>query len=235
MKIDFKNLLVFDIETAPISKEYNDLPEALQIAWRYQAERNGTVIDNIEEHYFNGAGLQAEFSKIICISIGGFIFSDGQPTKMRVTSISGHNEKEILTKFAEILSTRNVFKHLLAGHNILQFDIPFICKRMVINGIPLPQMLDIHGKKPWDLNYVLDSSQLWKFGSMNGASLMALCAVFGIPTPKDDIAGKDVGRVFWNEENGLERITTYCEKDVVASAKVLARILQQEFEFSLEK
>jgi len=66
--------------------------------------------------------------------------------------------------------------------------------------------------------------ELWKFGDYKAyTSLALLCHIFQIPTPKDDISGADVARVYYEEQN-LERITKYCEKDVVALIQVYLRM-----------
>jgi predicted PolB exonuclease-like 3'-5' exonuclease len=94
---------------------------------------------------------------------------------------------------------------------------------MLIHGIRLPKVLDISGKKPWEIKH-LDTMELWKFGDYKAyTSLALLCHIFQIPTPKDDISGADVARVYYEEQN-LERITKYCEKDVVALIQVYLRM-----------
>ena len=50
-----------------------------------------------------------------------------------------------------------------------------------------------------------------------------LAHTLGIQTPKDDIDGSMVWEVYWKEKN-LERIITYCQKDVVTVAQVLLRM-----------
>jgi 3'-5' exonuclease len=108
----------------------------------------------------------------------------------------------------------------LCGHNIREFDVPYICRRLLVNGLPFPKLLDITGKKPWEVKHLIDTLELWKFGdNKNFTSLKVLTALFGIPSPKDDIDGSEVARVFY-EENDLPRISRYCEKDVVATIQL---------------
>jgi predicted PolB exonuclease-like 3'-5' exonuclease len=98
-----------------------------------------------------------------------------------------------------------------------------MCRRMVVNQLPLPKMLDIAGKKPWETKHLLDTMELWKFGDRKSyTSLKVLAAVLGFPSPKDDIDGSEVGRVFWQEDD-LDRIAHYCEKDVLATAQLFFR------------
>ena len=94
---------------------------------------------------------------------------------------------------------------------------------MLINGIKIPSILNLSGKKPWEINHI-DTMELWKFGDYKAyTSLALLCHVFKIPTPKDDISGADVARVYY-EEKDLNRIAKYCEKDVVALIQLYLKI-----------
>ncbi len=116
----------------------------------------------------------------------------------------------------------NEQKHLLCGHNAKEFDFPYIARRMLVNGIKIPPILDLAGKKPWEVQH-LDTMELWKFGDYKHfTSLELLATIFDIPTPKDDITGADVGKVYW-ETHDLERIVTYCQKDVVTTIQLFRR------------
>lgn len=214
------NVLFLDIETAPIVYNYKDLDPAMRPLW--DTKFRFSAIETPEQQY-KKAGIYAEFAKVICISVG--IYND---QSFRVKSFYGHDEKQILNDFAELLSKHyNRKEHLLCAHNGKEFDFPFICRRMLINGIKLPKILNIAGKKPWEICH-LDTMELWKFGDYkNYTSLNLLAAVFNIPTPKDDIDGSDVARVYWEEKN-LERIVTYCQKDVLTVAQLLLRFMGQE-------
>ncbi|GHV46540.1 3'-5' exonuclease [Bacteroidia bacterium] len=178
-----------------------------------------TAVQSFEE----SAGIYSEFGKIVCISVG-FIFEKDKKTAFRVRSFADKDEKRILTDFKNLL--QNFCKttaHTLCGHNIKEFDVPYICRRMIINSIALPKILQIAGKKPWELPF-WDTLDMWKFGDLkNYTSLKLLTAVLGIPTPKDDIDGSMVASVFYRE-NDLQRIATYCQKDVVATAQVFLRL-----------
>ena len=235
MNIDLKNVMVFDIETASLAKNYSELPEPLQRTWKeYYHSKYSTEeasLENLSHSYINNAGLNAEFSKVICISTGFFQEVSEGVYNLRLKSYFGHNEKELLEKFVEMVGTRYISKHFACAHNGKQFDIPFVSKRLTVQGIPLPPFFQVMGMKPWDLKHILDTKEMWSFGNnYNSAGLDTLCAVFGIQTPKDDIKGSDVTRVYWNETNGLDRIETYCKKDVVATAQVLAKILQLDIQ-----
>jgi DNA polymerase elongation subunit (family B) len=190
---------------------------------------------NIEMIYNEKGGILAEFGKIICISVG--MVRDASTGKtIRLKSFAHDDEETLLKQFKQLLEDHyNTPYHVICGHNSKEFDIPYICRRMLINGIPLPGILDIAGKKPWEVNH-LDTLELWKFGDYKAfTSLALLCHVFHIPTPKDDISGADVARVYY-EENDLKRIRVYCEKDVVALIQLFLRLqgepLVDEFNIS---
>lgn len=213
--IPLKDILFLDIETVPVVYKYSDLNENIQKLWDGKFRSQQT--EPAENHY-KKAGVYAEFAKIICISVG--VFKD---KNFRLKSFSGDDEKEILTDFIDLLNKHyNKKEHLLCAHNGKEFDFPFIARRTLINGLRIPALLDISGKKPWEVNH-LDTMELWKFGDYKSyTSLNLLAAVFHIPTPKDDIDGSDVARVYW-EEHDLQRITSYCQKDVLTVAQLLLR------------
>jgi predicted PolB exonuclease-like 3'-5' exonuclease len=214
---DLHNLLVLDIETVPQCSNYDDVPDDLKKLWELKTLNQRK--DVTAGDFYERAGIWAEFGKIICISVG--IFTNGKNTGLRVKSFSSHDERELLDEFAKMLSGQPA-SLILCAHNGKEFDFPYICRRMLINGLKFPVQLEISGKKPWEINH-LDTMELWKFGDYkNYTSLSLLTAIFNIPTPKDDIDGSMVGHVYWNE-NDLERICTYCQKDVVATAQLLRR------------
>lgn len=217
--IKITNVLFLDVETAPLVYKYKDLPEKMKPLWDSKFRFNQT---ETPESLYKKAGIYAEFAKIICISVG--YFNDGN---FRVKSFSGHDEKMILEDFSALLNKHfNRKEHLLCAHNGKEFDFPFLCRRMLINGLKLPKTLNIAGKKPWEINH-LDTMELWKFGDYkNYTSLNLLAGIFNIPTPKDDMDGSDVARVYWEEKN-LKRIVTYCQKDVLTVAQLLLRFMGQ--------
>lgn len=141
----------------------------------------------------------------------------------RLKSFYGNDEKNLLVEFSSLLNKHyNKKESLLCAHNGKEFDYPFIARRILINGLKIPALLNIAGKKPWEVN-LLDTMELWKFGDYkNFTSLNLLAAIFNIPTPKDDIDGSDVSRVYY-EENNLDRIASYCQKDVLTVAQVFLK------------
>ena len=143
--------------------------------------------------------------------------------KLLIKSYYGDDEKKLLKEFADMLQkwSGDADKYLCA-HNGKEFDYPYICRRMVINGIEIPEALKIAGRKPWEVRH-LDTLEFWKFGDYkNYTSLKLLAKVLGISSPKDDIDGSQVNSVYWKEKD-LDRIVTYCQKDVVTLTQVLLR------------
>lgn len=218
------NILFLDIETVPVCYRYEDLDPVSQELWdekvRYQAESNGVKTSELYEK----AGVLAEFAKVICICIG-FFYEDNGERKLRLKTISGDDEHELLLEFSELIDEK-FSRYQLCAHNGKEFDFPFLGRRMLINGIKIPSVLSLAGKKPWEVNH-LDTMDLWKFGDRKHfTSLKLLAHLFNLPTPKDDISGKDVARVYW-EERDLHRIAVYCQKDVITLANLVLRWEQQ--------
>ena len=231
--VDLSNILFLDIETVSQHPRYELLSDRLKPLWTKKAKSilrkydEELTEEEIAQTYIDRAAIFAEFGKIVCISVG-FISRDKETLKatLRLKSFSNKDEKVLLQEFVELLNQHydNPNKHSICGHNIKEFDIPYICRRLILNQLPLPTIVNIAGKKPWETKHLIDTLTLWKFGDFkNYTSLNLLTAIFDIPSPKDDIDGSQVGVTFWNEEDGLERITAYCEKDVLATAQLYMR------------
>lgn len=231
-----KHLLFIDIETTSGQSEFVQMPEGLRREWLTKAKNKWNVEEaDAPAAFFDKAGIFAEFGKIVCISMGCLVEKDGE-WKLKIRSFASDNEKELLDAFCTSIhkfSKHN--KHLtFVGHNIKEFDLPYISRRMVIQGMCLPECLRMHGKKPWEVPHI-DTMQLWSFGDYKSYTRLSLLAeVLGIPTPKDDINGADVTRVYWQERN-LPRIVTYCQKDVETTVKVYMRLMcYNEVSFTTE-
>jgi 3'-5' exonuclease len=214
-KVNLDKVLFLDIETVPIHYNFDELDEA---AAKLYLDKNRFIQDRdglSNEEVYKKAGIFAEFGKICCISCG-FVTQSSTAKSIRIKSFANDDEHILLREFAELLNNHYLPPaSILCGHNAKEFDFPFIARRMLINGIDLPDVLDIAGKKPWEISH-LDTMELWKFGDFKHyTSLSLLCHVFDVPTPKDDISGADVARVYYEEKN-LDRIVEYCQKDVVA-------------------
>jgi len=218
-QVNAGEILFLDIETVPQARNFCDLDEDFRELWteksRFIREKKNI---QVEESY-DQAAVYAEFGKVICVSAGYFSSRSGERV-FRVTSFFGDNEEKLLTDFSNLLSenTGSAFR-ILCAHNGKEFDFPYLCRRMLVNRIALPPILDIAGKKPWEVAH-LDTMELWKFGDFKHySSLKLLAKIFGISTPKDDIDGSEVRNVYY-EDKDIDRIERYCKKDVVTVAQI---------------
>lgn len=218
-KAPIEKILFLDIETVPQCYQFEDLSD--QGKKLYDAKTKSLQKDKTVEEVYDRAGIYAEFGKIVCISVG-YIHEGVLGRQIRLKSFYHDDEETLLKQFVNLLEDNPRFT-ILCGHNAKEFDFPFICRRLLINGINIPEVLNLAGKKPWEIAH-LDTMELWKFGDFKAyTSLALLCYVFNIPTPKDDITGADVARVYY-EEKDLERIKFYCEKDVTALIQLFLRL-----------
>lgn len=220
-ELALENILFLDIETVPEEKDFNDLDISKQELWEAKSKYQRKEEFSPEEFY-QRAGIWAEFGKIICISVGYFNIENEART-FRVKSFSG-NEASLLKQFKDLLISHfSQPKHLLCAHNGKEFDFPYIARRMIIHGITLPYKLNLFGKKPWEVPH-LDTLELWKFGDYkNYTSLKLLTNVLGIPSPKGDIDGSEVYKVYYKDKD-IIRIIDYCERDTIAVAQILLRL-----------
>jgi 3'-5' exonuclease len=222
--INPETILFLDIETVPMVGRYEDLSDPFKGLWDKKSDqlaRNDKSLNDEKKkpaEIFPRAGIYAEFGKIICISTGVL-----RNQSLWIKSFYGDDEKELLVDFAEMLGKAHEKQfRFLCAHNGKEFDYPYIIRRMLVNGIKIPPILDLSGKKPWEVNH-FDTMELWKFGDYkNYTSLELLAALFGISTPKDDIDGSDVAWVYW-EDRDLPRIVTYCQKDVKTVADLFLK------------
>ena len=234
--LDLSKVLFLDVECVSGKANYDELNDDFKYLWKLKSKSvlrkydEEITEEEAAEAYKDKAGIYAEFGKIVCISVG--IVGRNPDTKelfVRLKSFASEDEAELLRDFSQMVNQyyNNINTHYFCGHNIREFDMPYICRRLLINQLPLPNSINIAGKKPWETKHFLDTLELWKFGDYkNYTSLKLLAAVFGFPSPKDDIDGSEVGRVFW-EENDLPRIAKYCEKDVLATVQLLLKYMLQ--------
>jgi hypothetical protein len=221
--IKVEDVLFLDIETVPAASSYEQLEPVMQILWDKKSKQFRSP-DQTAGDVYERAGIYSEFGKIICISVG--LIKEKNPFIFRLKSFYGNEEKSLLSDFSAMLSkfSKTNKEVLLCAHNGKEFDYPYISRRMIINGLIIPEILDNAGKKPWEIK-LLDTMDLWKFGDYkNYTSLDLLTSILGIPTPKDDIDGSMVAGIYYGE-NDIERIVRYCEKDVLAIAQVLLRFM----------
>lgn len=219
-KIDLTKILFLDIETVPEEEHFDQLSPYRKELWAQKsAYQRGD--EESPEAFYGSAGIWAEFGKIVCISVGYFV-AQAEERNFRIKTFFGE-EKKLLLEFKELLDNHfNLRTHVLCAHNGKEFDFPYIARRMIIHSIDLPKNLNLFGEKPWEVPHI-DTMNLWRFGDFKHyTSLKLLAEGLGIPSPKDDIDGREVAQVFYVEKN-IDRIVTYCEKDVVTIAQVVLR------------
>ena len=224
-KIRLDNILFLDIETVPLEENFNSLDDEMKLLWELKTQYQRKD-DFTPQEFYDRAGIWAEFGKIVCISVGYFI-TKADIRNFRVTSFFGE-EKKLLLDFNNLVNSHfNLSQHVMCGHNAKEFDIPFLARRMIINQVAIPNKLNLFGKKPWEIPH-LDTLELWKFGDYKHfTSLKLLTKILGIPSSKGDIDGSQVGHVFYVEKD-IDRIVTYCEKDVIAVAQVFLRFRRED-------
>jgi 3'-5' exonuclease len=221
-----EDILFLDIETVPLFPSLEDFNPSMQSLWEKKSA-GFRKEDQSASEVFQRAGIYAEFGKIICISAG--LLKDRNPFGFRLKSFFGDDEKTILAGFSDLLLRSSKGRDLtLCAHNGKEFDYPYIARRMVVNGLRIPEIIDNAGKKPWEIK-LLDTMELWKFGDFkNYTSLDLLSSILGIKSPKDDIDGSMVADTYWKERD-LKRIAKYCEKDVLTVAQVVLRFMNLPF------
>jgi 3'-5' exonuclease len=233
---DPASILFLDIETVPLTEHFSGLSARMQHFWLDKAQKRYKLEDAAAAaaHYEGGA-IHAEFGRVLCVSLGMLVVPDKGQAMLRVVSIMDDDELVVLSKLAKLMEqvagrtddyrtgVRQV--RYLCAHNGKEFDFPFLARRMLVQGIALPGLLQVQGKKPWDLPFV-DTMELWKFGDYKAyTSLDLLAELFGLPSPKSDISGADVARVYYKDK-APDRIKHYCEQDVVTLVRVYQKLLQ---------
>lgn len=227
--LTLSHILFLDIETVPLMPNYEGLSPYEQSLWE---EKTRYIRQEVTpDIYYEKAGIWAEFGKIVCISVGYFFLKGGK-RQFRIRSFVGE-EKDILEQFSYLIERFFSGKeHFLAAHNGKEFDFPYIARRMLIHQLPIPNILQFFGKKPWEMSF-LDTLDLWKFGDYKHyTSLNLLAYILGIPSPKEDLDGSQVMHTYYQEKD-IARIATYCQRDTLTVAQVFLRmrgepLLQEE-------
>ena len=220
-----KNFLLLDIETVAAHSSYDLLPERMQKLWDRKANslRKGDETTPSSEFFYDKSAIYSEFGKVICIAFGAFYWNEEDEMAFKVRSFSGDDEVKLLLEFKALIEKYRSDQLILCAHNGKEFDFPYLCRRMLIHGIPIPKALQISGKKPWEIMHQ-DTMEMWKFGDYkNYTSLDLLAAVFDIPGSKNEMSGDQVTRVYY-EEKDLAKICRYCREDVVVLAQVYLRL-----------
>ncbi|MBK9396610.1 MAG: ribonuclease H-like domain-containing protein [Saprospiraceae bacterium] len=234
------NILFLDIETVSNVSAFGQLTEPMKKFWKRNQPPGSNITKKLLMNimsFIRKAGIFAEYGKIVCISIGFNNIDNATGTSsFRIKSFYGDDEKVLLNDFLALISKsfNDSTKHHFCGHNIKEFDIPYICRRAVIHQIELPNTFQLSGKKPWEVKHLIDTLEEWKYGDYKHfVSLALLAELLDVPTPKDDIDGSMVGHVYW-EEKDIERIRTYCQKDVVTVARIYSKMSLGKFIISEE-
>lgn len=218
-----ENILFLDLETVKIARQYHEMEERMRKQWDRKStflNRNGDLLP--EDIFKEKGGIYAEFGKIVAIGLGFIKIENNGPT-LRIKVLRGHDEKTLLTSFINVVKRfpQNLLQ--LCAHNGKEFDLPFLCRRMLVNQLEMPEALQVSGKKPWEIKH-LDTLDLWKFGDYKHyTSLELLAALFDIPSSKDDIDGSMVDSIYY-DEGDLDRICKYCAQDVVVTTQLYMRL-----------
>ena len=219
MNPELRDILFLDIETIGCTDSYTSLSERLKTQWARKAsfiKREESQTD--EDLFYNRAGIYAEFAKIIVIAVGRYTENDKGELGLKIKYFAEHDEKKLLQEFKSMLDKMDATTKLCA-HNGKEFDFPFLCRRMLINGVIPPVLLNQSGRKPWDVTH-LDTMDMWKFGDYKHyTSLDLLAAIFDIPSSKGVMDGSQVNEVYYKEKN-LTKIAEYCLRDVIAIAQL---------------
>lgn len=220
-----KNILFIDIETVACASSYEKLSDTHKTYWNKKAISLGKLdAQEAQDLFLERAAIYAEFGKVIAIGLGFITFDEeGEPT-LRVMCLHGHDEKILLEQFKQLLEEKFQQETLkLCAHNGKEFDFPYLCRRMLVNGISLPKVLDLTSKKPWEVPH-LDTMEMWKFGDKKSfTSLDLLAHLFGISSSKNLMDGSQVTHYYYTEKD-LPRIVTYCMQDVIVTAQIFLKL-----------
>ncbi len=240
---EIRNFLFFDIETVYGTDDYQALSPIMHKHWERRVNTRGLAkfvegedpdAPDYENVFKNQSAIHPEFGRVVCVSFG-YLSGAAEETQFKLKSLYGKDEKQLLIETREVLNKHIVIipqpqkrPKALCGHNIKGFDVPFLAKRYLVHGLELPIAFRTRNKKPWELNHFEDTMEAWKFTDFRGtAPLELLTELFGIPSPKDALAGEHVSAAFW-ERDGLKDIAHYCEQDVLATARLMQRWCGEE-------
>lgn len=204
-----QEIIFIDVETAPKYPSAESFEKAEPKLWQLWLKK---------ERDFTDCALFAEFGRVVCISVGALDKSG----KFKRVSFTG-DELTVLNQWAQMMGKLGNNIKYIGGHNLKEFDIPFLIKRLTLKGMQLPKFLQIHGLKPWEMDFVIDTMEIWRCGSFRGnVSLQVLTLCFGLVDPKENTDG---GMVWELARDGkYQEIAKYCEGDVLATAQVFCKM-----------
>lgn len=224
MAPEIRDILFLDIETVAITENYKTLDERFKVQWSRKANFLRRDDGQTDEDLYNlRAGIYSEFGKIICIGVGKLFETEGGEVGLKTKAYFGDDEKALLQEFKCMVEKLDVTTWKLCAHNGREFDFPYLCRRMLINGISLPSILNLSGKKAWEIPH-LDTMEMWKFGDYKHyTSLDLLATVFNIPSSKDDIDGSRVNEVYYRDKD-ITKIKEYCLRDVIVLSQLFLKM-----------
>lgn len=224
MNPELANILFLDIETVACTEAYANMSERLKTQWARKAQYFRKDENQTDEDLFNlRAGIYAEFGKVITIAVGKFYEPEPGKVGLKTRCLFGDDEKKLLNEFKTLVEKSDATSLKLCAHNGKEFDFPYLSRRMLVNGIQLPDVLNLSGRKPWETPH-LDTMEMWKFGDYKHyTSLDLLATIFNIPTSKTDMDGSKVNQVYYIEKN-MSKIAAYCTSDVVVLAQLYLRL-----------
>jgi hypothetical protein len=223
LKFDnIEEVLFFDLESVSIeSKLTQESPYYDSWAYKNRHEKIESETD-LETLYFEKSPLYYCFARVATISMG-YVSGD----KLKVKEYKNTNEKELLIEFfkdVEVMFARG--KRFLSGYHVFGFDMPFIAFRAMVNQIPIIPQFDLAGLKPWNIKHVIELKDIFNSTSFQTPSLMNICVALGLPSPKIELSGDGVNKVYWSDdENRINKIATYCTQDVLAVANCFCKYL----------
>jgi DNA polymerase elongation subunit (family B) len=224
MSPELRDILFIDIETVASTDDYSSVSERMKNQWSRKAnffKRDSGLTD--EDLFHERAGIYAEFGKIVCVAVGRYIDHESGELGLRTKVYCNHDETALLLEVKKMVEKFDAATMRLCAHNGKEFDYPYLCRRMLINGIALPAALNLSGKRSWEVQH-LDTMELWKFGDYKHfTSLDLLAALFNIPSSKDKIDGSQVNYVYYHDQD-LEKIAEYCREDVVVLAQLFLKL-----------
>jgi 3'-5' exonuclease len=232
--IPITKILFLDIETVGITKDYDSCLEMdPRLAGQFDKyfdwflkrfPEDAIAGKNLEERknivFSTRTALVPEFAKIVCISMA-FVTDKGD---IKQQTFSNDDEKQLLIDVQKLLDRCGKLDFYLCGHNLKNFDIPMMAKRMIINGLNPPSILPSYDTKPWEIK-AIDTREIWQYGAYTAiGSLDLMCTSLDIPTPKGgEVTGDKVHECYW-EKNMLKEISEYCERDVVVLVDTIKKL-----------
>lgn len=228
-----ENILFLDIETVACYPFLGEMDPHWQFLWHkkcIQLRRFNHEFSQCSdaELYTGRAGIYAEFAKLVCITVGSISHTGRKAHRFSLRSFYSSDEAELLESFMTFMDELMSRKRFdcFCGHNIREFDVPFVSRRFLVNGVKLPTWMNFRNKRPWQIKNLVDTMDLWRFGDYkNYISLELMASVLGIATSKQTMAATDVHACYYGKEDGLDLIVAYCEGDVICTAQVYLRLM----------